>query len=48
MRFEIGKQTEDTLDDAYLLLCHKYHHKLLIFKTVHSGFHNSMIFVHVF
>ena len=28
MRFEIGKQTGNTLDDVYLLLCHKYHYKL--------------------
>ena len=26
MRFEIGKQTGNILDDVYLLLCHKYHY----------------------
>ena len=28
MRFEIGKQTGNTFDNVYLLLCHKYHYKL--------------------
>ena len=26
MRFEIGKQTGNILDDVYLLLCNKYHY----------------------
>ena len=28
LRFEIGKQTGNTFDNVYLLLCHKYNHKL--------------------